>query len=111
MLNGPYASAFYEDAAWDDSEESNGGVAVSAPLLNLHEVEQNVWRELQQASGGHFSSLIVRRLHDGVCLQGVLETEDEKFMDGVDTLVKRVACVNRVLNQLVVRGPRTDLPN
>lgn len=110
MPNRPYATGFYSSQTWGEaseaSEQETGGIAVSDPLLGQHEVEQNIWRELQMASGGDFSSLIVRRLHDGVCLQGVLETENAGFLGAMDSLVKRVACVDRVLNQLVVREPR-----
>lgn len=104
MLNGPHTNPFRPNLP---GESSSDAVAVLDPLLGPHGVEQNVWRELQQASGGCFSSLIVRRMEDGVCLQGVLETGDQNFLGGVDGLVKRVACVNRVLNQLVVREFRS----
>jgi hypothetical protein len=108
MPNRPYAEAFYEPNVWEESDESYSGVAVLDPLLGQHEVEQTIWWELQQATEGHFSSLIVRRIHDGVCLQGVLETADDGVLQHVDSLVKRVAQVDRVLNQLVVRESRAE---
>lgn len=103
MINRPHVKSPRPNEPWEDAE---CGIAVCDPLLGQHEVEQNVWRELQQASGGHFSSLIVRRVPNGVCLQGVLEIDDEDFLGDVDDLVRRVACVDRVLNQVVVRDSR-----
>lgn len=100
MLNGPHSAEFQLTSSWEDSCD---GIAVLDPLLGPHEVEQQVWRELQQASGGQFLSLIVRRMEGGVCLQGVLETGNDDFLCDVDSLVKRVACVEHVLNQLVMR--------
>ena len=101
MLNRPSLMETYQpNHSWEDP---TAGIAILDPLLGPHEVEQNVWHELQQVSSGHFSSLVVRRLPDGVCLQGVIETADIDFLDDVERLVKRVACVDRVLNQLLIR--------
>lgn len=85
-----------------------GGVAlseapISDPCPGPHDIEQSIWHELQRASGYHFSTLIVRRLPDGVCLQGVLEADDATCLQDVYDLVKRIACVDRVLTQFVVR--------
>jgi hypothetical protein len=99
MLNRPYFSSCGSQGDWQDSD----GVAVSDPLLGLHEVEQTIWRELHSLPRVHFSSLTVRRIGgDGVCLQGVMETDDQEAPD-FDCVVKRVAGVGNVVNQLLVR--------
>ena len=90
---------------FDDAQDSLGATAVSDPLLALHEVEQAVWRELHSAPGVHFTSLTVRRTRDGVCLQGVMETDDAASSLDVDSLVRRVAEVENVVNQLLIREP------
>lgn len=100
MLNVPYTDPSQSNNL---SDSASGGTTVLDPLCNPHEFEQNVWRELQLVPGGRFSSLTVRRMDDGVCLQGVLETSDNDCLGDVTSLVKRVACVDRVLNQIVVR--------
>jgi hypothetical protein len=114
MSNRQGMSTFDHDVPWQepaDIEACGGTALLNPPLVNLqlgpHEVELAVWRELQSDPSCHFSTLIVRRLPDGICLQGVLETEDANFLADVDSRVKRVACVNRVLTQLVVRACRT----
>lgn len=72
-----------------------------------HFVEQEVQRELLAEPSLHFASLVVRRIDDGVCLQGVLEADD-KTCD-VSRIAQRVAGVRHVLNRLVI-APRRDLP-
>lgn len=67
----------------------------------IHEMEQDVKRRLLSADNLQFSSLVVRRIPGGVCLEGVLETDDE-FAD-VCSLAQQVAGVEEVLNHLVVR--------
>lgn len=76
-------------------------------LESPHQVEREVQRELMSHPGLHFSSLVVRRLDNGVCLQGVLEVEGDE--PDVCSLAQRVAGVQQVLNHLVV-APRHELP-
>lgn len=73
-------------------------------LLHPHRLEQDVRYRLMSDPRLNFTSLVVRRLDDGVCLEGVLETEDDST--DVEHLVRRVAGVNQVLNNLVVRRNR-----
>ncbi|TXT21719.1 MAG: Uncharacterized protein FD138_3997 [Planctomycetota bacterium] len=47
-----------------------------------------------------FTSLVVRRLRDGLCLEGVLETDDDT--DNVTSLVRSICGATQVLNHLVV---------
>jgi hypothetical protein len=117
MANRLDSKNFHQVTPWEEQSEDqvDGVVAVSEPLTDSysgpfagpHEIEQAIWHELQNSSGCRFSTLIVRRLPDGVCLQGVLETEDDAFLEEVDNRVKRIACVNRVLTQFVVRDSQT----
>lgn len=72
-----------------------------------HRVEQDVRRLLLSQPGLHFPSLVVRRIDDGVCLQGVVEADDDT--PDVCGLARSVAGVNHVLNRLLV-APRHFLP-
>jgi osmotically-inducible protein OsmY len=69
-----------------------------------HQVELEVQRELLAQPSLHFSSLVVRRINNGVCLQGVLETDAE--CSDVCSIAQRVTGVRQVLNHLVVTGGR-----
>lgn len=70
--------------------------AIGAP----HRLEQAVQRHLLSHPELRFSSLVIRRIPNGVCLEGVLETSAN--LD-VCNLARSVAGVNQVLNHLVVR--------
>ena len=52
------------------------------------------------------SSLIVRQIEGGVCLDGILETYND--LTDVERLVRSVASVDRVLNRLVLRPPNAS---
>lgn len=69
-----------------------------------HRVEQDVQRELLADPRLKFSSLVVRRIDNGVCLQGVLESDDDS--PDVCSIAQRVAGVRHVLNRLVVAPGR-----
>lgn len=106
MISSPHFSTTAHTAqeTWQDSGEVT---AISDPHLSHHEVEQTIWRELQSIPGVHFSSLTVRRLPRGVCLQGVMEADGDGAMPDVCDLIKRIAQVENVVNQLLVReSPR-----
>jgi hypothetical protein len=66
-----------------------------------HELERLVQQELISQPAVSFSSLVIRRIDGGVCLEGVLETNDE--LPDVERLIRSVADVDRILNRLVVR--------
>ena len=96
---------------FDDVQDLNGDSAVSDPLLALHEVERAVWSELHSLPGVYFSSLIVRRTRDGVCIQGVMETDDGMSPCDVENLVREVAGIEKVVNRLLIReSARPALP-
>jgi osmotically-inducible protein OsmY len=77
--------------------------------LSPHQVELDVQRELLSQPRLHFSSLVVRRINNGVCLQGVLETDADS--PDVCSIAQRVSGVSHVLNHLVVAGGRDMTPN
>ena len=78
--------------------EQDDTASLTADLI--HEMEQEVKRRLLSAGNLQFSSLVVRRISGGVCLEGVLETDDE--IEDVFRLARQVAGVEEVLNHLVV---------
>ena len=77
--------------------------SLSLPPLHPHRLEEDVQRELLAHPHLQFSSLVVRRVPGGVCLEGVLESCEPRV--DVSTLVQRIAGVEQVLNHLVVRRP------
>ena len=80
-----------------------GGKGLSTPTLyqdSPHSVEERVQRLLLSDSRFHFSTLVVHRIADGVCVQGVVETE--KDCEQLCSVIQSVPGVRRVLNQLVI---------
>ena len=75
--------------------------------LSPHHVEQEVQRELLSDPRLKFASLVIRRLDNGVCLQGVLEAGEDA--PDVCSVAQRVAGVEHVLNRLVVT-PMREVP-
>lgn len=90
---------------FDDHETSSGLMVAADPLLACHGVEQHVWSELQAIPGVHFSSLVVRRMRDGFCIDGVMDDDGEKTPFDVCRLVRALAPGHSVVNRLVVRQP------
>jgi hypothetical protein len=102
-----------EDSAlcsWDDPVPSVPmSTTVSAAPVVSHEIECEVQRRLLDEPGLHFSSLVIRRVNDGVCIQGVLETETGS--PDLSRLARQVSGVKRVIDQVVVRNvaPASDV--
>lgn len=92
-----------EDPACCDTIEMSPDDSV---LLHPHRLEQDVRNRLMEEPSLNFTSLVVRRVRDGLCLEGVLEADDE---DDASTLVRRVCGATQVLNHLVVHRTR-ELP-
>jgi hypothetical protein len=67
-----------------------------------HGLEQAVHRRLRAQPGLRIASLVIRRIPNGVCLEGVLESDADQ---DVCNLARSVAGVDEVLNHLVVRQP------
>jgi hypothetical protein len=95
-------------APFDSFEvESSCGLREAADLANElccqgkpHRLEKAVQRRLLAHPDLRFSSLVIRRIPKGVCLEGVLENDAD--LD-VCHLARSVAGVDEVLNHLVVR--------
>jgi len=94
-------------------EASREGVGSSPPrfasesldgVSSPHRIEQDVQRELLAQPSLHFASLVVRRINNGVCLQGVLEADADS--PDVCSIAQRVSGVQNVLNHLVVASAR-----
>ncbi len=66
-----------------------------------HDYERDIQRKLLEIPGLHFSSLVIRRLDNGVCVQGVLEASGPHL--DVARLVRELTGVENVLDQVVVR--------
>ena len=83
------------------SDRSSSDTEVVA--LQPHRLEQEVQRKLLAHPRLKFSSLVIRRIENGVCLEGVLEADDDA--PDVIGLAQKVAGVEEVLNHLVIRRP------
>ena len=71
-----------------------------ANLPSIHSLEMRIRHDLMAVPQLRFSSLVVHRIPDGVCLEGVVTTTAEEAT--VSQLVKQVAGVDEVLNHLVI---------
>ena len=97
-----------------ESREGNGSSpprfaseALVPAQIPPHQVEQEVRRALLSQPNLHFSSLVVRRITGGVCLQGILQMDAES--PDVCSVAQRVSGVNCVLNHLLI-APGRSLP-
>ena len=77
-------------------------------LFHPHRFEQDVRNRLMSEPNLNFTSLVVRRINNGVCLEGVLETDDDSTH--VERLVRLIADVPNVRNCLVLRRSRSLPP-
>jgi osmotically-inducible protein OsmY len=68
-----------------------------------HQIEQDVRRSLLATPSLRFSALVIRRIDNGVCLEGFVESGCE--VEDAARLANEVAGVNDVLNRLVVKHP------
>ncbi len=75
-------------------------LAVLPPKNLPHSVETDVHRELTSHPGLTVSSLVVRRLANGVCLEGVVRIDDDAV--DLNETIRRITGATRVLNRLVV---------
>ncbi len=65
-----------------------------------HSIESGVRRELLANPGFSVSSLVVRRIPNGVCLEGVVHVHDKKA--DVGSVARQVMGVKEVQNHLLV---------
>jgi osmotically-inducible protein OsmY len=90
--------------AFDDPVPSDSvilGETAVMPTARPHSVERQVQRKLLAQPNLQFSSLVVRRMPDGVCIEGVLDSTDGS---DVTNLARQVAGVQNVVNRLLVRS-------
>ncbi len=66
-----------------------------------HEYERDIQRRLLETPGLRFSSLIVRRLDNGICVQGVLEMSGPHL--DIGKIVRDISGAENVVNQVLVR--------
>ena len=69
-------------------------------VFHRHQLEQEVRNRLMAEPSLNFTSLVVRRVRSGLCLEGVLETDDSDVE--VSRLVRQICGVSQVLDRLVV---------
>jgi osmotically-inducible protein OsmY len=92
-------------AEWDAMSSDTAVIVLDPPhsIEPPHRLESDVRRRLMQDDSVHFSSLVVRRVRDGVCLEGVVEMDDSAA--DLAALALSIDGVERVENRLVVRRP------
>lgn len=83
---------------------------VTAPrrYAGPHGIERDVQRELLAEPRLHFSSLVIHRVQNGVCIEGVVEADDGS--PDISRVVKRVAGVDQVINRLLITKARRVPP-
>lgn len=72
-------------------------------VFHRHQLEQEVRNRLMAEPNLKFTSLVVRRVRSGLCLEGVLETNDS--VADVSQLVRETFGVSQVLDRLVIHRP------
>lgn len=77
--------------------------AVESCAQEPHQVECEVRRRLLSQSDCEIHSLVVHRIDDGVCIEGVVECETP--LAKITAAVESIAGVGRVMNRLVHRRP------
>jgi hypothetical protein len=70
--------------------------------IQPHALERAVRRQLNSFPDVRFLELVVRRVPNGICLEGVMETCGKA--PDVAALVREIARVDNVLNHLIVRS-------
>lgn len=92
--------SFEAPTAFDDPVPSDSCVFRDASPVRAHSLERQVQRKLLAHPQLRFSSLVVRRTPDGICLEGVLTATDGS---DVCSLARQVEGVDRVLNRILVQ--------
>ena len=89
--------------ALDDPVPSGSSVEIIAPHRfdrQPHAIETAVRRKLACQDGVHFFDLVVRRVPDGVCLEGVMRSDHD--CPDIGDVVREIAGVERVINHLLI---------
>lgn len=109
----PPLAVSHSPVAWDDPVPPGSSVAIVAPdrvKTPPHAIETQVRNRLAGQEGVHFLELVVRRVPDGVCLEGVMQTENDAL--DVSQVVREIAGVERVINRLLILPVcRTAIPS
>lgn len=74
--------------------------AMSSTPRSAHQLEADVRRALTVSEGLDIGSLVVRRLPDGICLEGVVRVSGDDF--DVCRAVREIEGVGEVVNRLVI---------
>lgn len=74
--------------------------ALPAVPRSAQQLESDVRRALNAANGLDIGSLVVRRLPNGICLEGVIRVSSDDF--DVCSAVREIEGVGEVVNHLVV---------
>ena len=72
----------------------------SSTPRSTHQLEADVRRALTLAEGLDIGSLVVHRLPDGICLEGVIRVSSDDF--DVCRAVREIEGVGEVVNRLVI---------
>lgn len=72
-------------------------------VFHRHQLEREVRNRLMSEPSLNFTSLVVRRVRSGLCLEGVLETNDSAA--DVSQFVRETFGVSQVLDRLVIHRP------
>lgn len=78
----------------------------SQSTVDSHSIESEVRRQLLSVPGVRVASLVVRRLPNGVCLQGVLRCQDRSI--DVCGAIRQIAGVQQILNHMVICSDLSD---
>lgn len=75
-----------------------------------HVTELMVQRELLSRNKWAFHSLVVHRMRDGICLQGVVQGSDDTDTAEICDIAREVANVTNVINHLVIQKREAAVP-
>jgi len=74
--------------------------STASTLRSAHQLEADVRRALNAADGLDIGSLVVRRLPNGICLEGVIRVSSDDF--DVCSAVREIEGVGEIVDHLVV---------
>jgi len=104
LTDGILGSPSESPIAFDDPVPADSGILRDLTPNRSHAIERQVQRKLLAHPHLRFSSLVVRRTRNGVCLEGVLTSAGGP---DVCSVARQVEGVQEVLNHLLVHGTET----
>ncbi len=88
--------------AWDDFVPVGDYCPLDySECSETHDYEREIQRRLLEMPGLHFTSLVVRRLENGICVQGVLETSGPHL--DIGKIIRDLSGAENVVNQVLIR--------